>query len=92
MQSKQMLASNYRKFPDALIAQRELELVFPVCPVVSEAALETIRATFNAGGEWIRSYAKQITLTVPIPAWFQAMRKRAIALAKAVKAAIKFLF
>lgn len=83
-----MIAKNFQRNPDALIAQRELELVFATPQDVSAEALTTIRATFNAAGQWLRSYAKKATkAAAAMPQWFAAMRRRAVALAKAVKAA-----
>lgn len=87
-----MLASNYRKFPDALIAQRELELVFAISDLVSELEMVLIEKTFSTGGAWLRHYAKKFTSIVKIPAWWAAMRKKALALARAVKAAIFPMF
>lgn len=88
-----MIARNYRKFPDALIAQSELELVFAVGEVVSEVELAVMRASFAAAGAWIRQYAAAVAaVAANIPAWWAAMRQRAKALSRAVKAAISSLF
>lgn len=88
-----MIAKNYRQFPDALIAQRELELVFAVGETVSEGEIELMKATFNAAGAWLKSYAMTVKATAAkIPAWWAAMRRRAKALAKSVKEAIGPLF
>lgn len=88
-----MIAKNYRQFPDALIAQRELELVFAVGETVSEDELVLMKAAFNAAGTWLKSYAMKVkAAAAKIPAWWAAMRRRAKALAKSVKEAIDPLF
>lgn len=84
-----MIAKNYRQFPDALIAQRELELVHGVAGDVSEADLCLIKKSWIAAGIWIRQYAtKAVKTAAQVPAWLAAMQRRAKALAKAVKEAI----
>lgn len=88
-----MIARNYIRFPDALLAQRELELVYAVRDDVSEADMVCIRATFAASGAWLRQYAGAAVRVVhQMPAWFDAMRRRARALAQAVKKALFKLF
>ncbi|MDD5324659.1 MAG: hypothetical protein PHR71_05030 [Polaromonas sp.] len=87
-----MIAKNYRQFPQALMQQHELELVFPVNAEVNEHELSLIRATFAAGGQWLTRYMTKIKSTAKAPAWYLAMKRRAKALARAIKAALLSFF
>ena len=88
-----MIARNFIKHPEALIAQRELELVFAIADEVTEGDLTLMKATFAAAGAWLKVYgAPMKTAAKKTPEWFAAMRRRAMQLAKAVKAAIQSLF
>lgn len=88
-----MIATNFIRHPEALLAQLELELVFAVPEVVREADLAAMRASFSAAGAWLRQYASAaVRMAKAVPAWYAAMRRRAAALAKAVKAAIRSIF
>ena len=88
-----MITTNYRHHPDALMLQRELELVFAVPEAVSADEFELIKRTFDAAGEFIRRYAvkAQKTKQAP-PTWWTAAKRRARALAQAVRAALAALF
>lgn len=88
-----MIAKNFIRHPEALLAQRELELVFAVPEMVGENDLALMRASFSAAGAWLRQYASAARrVAAQVPAWYAAMRRRAAALARAVKAAIRSIF
>jgi hypothetical protein len=88
-----MQARNFIRFPEALLAQRELELTPPVSEAVTETELSLIRASFAAAGNWLRQYATETVRVVHrVPTWFAAMRRRARALAHTVRKNIQALF
>lgn len=77
-----MIAANFRKFADALIAQMELDF-----SGVQDAA------TRAAWWSWLMDAGKPQPLERPTaPAWWRALRRAAKALARTVKAAIFQLF
>lgn len=77
-----MIAMNYRKFADALIAQLELDL-----SGVQDAA------TRSAWWSWLMNAGKPQPVERPAaPAWWTAIRAACTALARRVKAAILALF
>lgn len=79
-----MIAANIKKNPDAMIRQLELDFSGVV------DADEKQRRTF---WEWLMNTGKVIaSKTAKHPAWYAAMRERAVKLAKAVKAACLKLF
>lgn len=78
-----MIAANYRRHADALIAQLELDLV-------AVGASTAQRATWR---EWLmQSGIVQRIKATATPAWFAAAARRAKALANAIRAATKNLF
>lgn len=79
-----MIATNYRRFADALIAQLELDFSGTV------GAGEKQR---SAWWSWLMNAG--IPQALPArgsPAWWVALRRAAAALAKAVKASIQSIF
>lgn len=79
-----MIAKNFRLYPDAQLAQLELDLAGVV------GACEEQRSTWWS---WLGAVGRVIELPgLPRPAWWVAAKKRAVALSRAVKAAILSLF
>ena len=77
-----MIAMNYRKFADALIAQLELDL-----SGIQDAA------TRSAWWTWLMESGKPQPVERPAaPAWWRAMRSACTALARRVKDAILDMF
>ncbi|WP_137894038.1 hypothetical protein [Ramlibacter sp. 2FC] len=72
-----MIAANLRKHPDAMIRQLELDLVV-------EGAE---KPQHDAWWTWLMNTGRVIVNKVTAPAWWTAMKRRALALEKAVKAA-----
>lgn len=80
--TKTMIAANLRKHPDAMIRQLELDLVV-------EGADKPQRDTWWS---WLMHTGLVIVRKAIAPAWWTAMKRRAQALAKAVKAALTTIF
>ncbi len=75
-----MIAANFRKFPDAQLAQLELDLAGVV------GASDAQRSAFWA---WLMKAAQVLELpALPRPAWWVAAKARALELAKRIKGAI----
>ncbi len=75
-----MIAANFRKFPEAQMAQMELDLSGTV------GTDEVQRASFWS---WLMNTGKVLALPgLPRPAWWVAARRAAQKLAKAVKMAL----
>lgn len=78
-----MIAKNLTKYEDAMIRQLELELGGV------EGAEKPQR---DAWWTWLMNTGRVIVNKVTAPAWWTAMKRRAQALAKAVKAALTTIF
>ena len=77
-----MIAMNFRKYADALIAQLELDL---------SGVQDT--ATRSAWWNWLMEAGKPQPVERPaVPAWWKTMRAASTALARHVKEAIFQLF
>lgn len=75
-----MIATNFRKYPDAQLAQLELDLGGVV------GADEQQRGAFWS---WLMNTGTFIDLPKrPAPAWWAAAKRKAVALAKSVKTAL----
>lgn len=77
-----MIAKNLTKYEDAMIRQLELDLVV-------EGAGEQQR---SAWWSWLLNTGRVIVRKVVAPTWWTAMKRRAQALEKAVKAALMTIF
>lgn len=77
-----MIAANLRKHPDAMLRQMELDLAGVV------GAPEGQRKAFWT---WIMKTATVTIRKVTAPNWWKEMKTRAVALARAVKAACMHL-
>lgn len=86
-----MQARNFTKFPDALLAQRELELVIAAPATLTAEASSLIGKSIRANIAWVCEFATKRAKSTA-PQWFIAMKRRAATLAKKVKAACMNLF
>lgn len=81
-----MIARNFIHHPEALLAQRELELVIAAPEALTKAASDLIGKSLRANVAWACELTT-VRIKQAIPAWFAAMKRRAMALAKAVRTA-----
>lgn len=81
-----MIAANFKRFPVALLAQRELELVIAAGEVLTKADCGLIKKSIAANIAWVCEFTRERIKQIN-PGWFKAMRRRAIALAQAIRAA-----
>ncbi len=79
-----MIAANIRKHEDAMIRQLELDF---------SGVVGADKPQREAFWSWLMNTGKVVAKTVaPRPAWYAAMKARALKLAKAVKAACMRFF
>lgn len=79
-----MIATNYRRYADALIAQMELDL---------SNGVDADASTRAAWWAWLMQAGKPQAAAKPIsPRWWSLLRRAAARLAKAVKTACMTIF
>ena len=84
-----MIATNYRKHPEALALQLPLAFGHVLKWALKRPGARILRAIRAKRAETFKAIGRiQYPETPTTPAWFKAMRSRARELAKAVKAAI----
>lgn len=81
-----MIASNFIRFPAALLAQRELELVIAAPEALTKEASALVRKSIAATVAWACEFVTK-RAGRKVPAWFAATRRRAMKLAAAIRAA-----
>lgn len=86
-----MIARNFIRFPGALLAQRELELVIAATETLTKAGSILMAKSMAANVAWVCELVTKQAKKV-IPAWFASMKKRAKELAKKVKQACMHIF
>lgn len=86
-----MIARNFILHPDALMAQRELELVIAAPERLTKAVSVLIGKSVTANVAWICEFTTA-RVKQALPAWFIAMKRRARELAKVIRRACMSLF
>lgn len=85
------IGTNFIRHPAALLAQRELELVITAPEALTRVASDLTGKSIRANVAWACEFVTARVIRT-IPAWLTAMKRRASALAKAVRAACLNLF
>jgi hypothetical protein len=80
-----MIATNYRKYPAALLAQHEIELVISATGALTKEVSRLIANSKKANVTWVLEFIAATVANIT-PEWVSAAAQRARKLAKSVKA------